>query len=344
MKRSTVQVLGGVAAGLAAIAAVGIAKSREKRRLAASMRGQVAVVGGASRGLGRAIARELGHRGARVAICARTPEHLEACRRELVDAGVTVLAQACDLRSEGQTRAFFERVERELGPIDVVVANAATITVAPIETLQPDDFDRAMREIFGVTVRATLAALPSMQARRTGTIALIASIGGKVGVPHLAPYTAAKFATIGFAETLRAEVAKDGVHVLSVVPGLMRTGSHLHATFRGDPEKELAWFGAGATTPGVSIDADRAARQIADAIAARTDEITLTPGARLATWLHARFPHAWSVLTGLAARALPEAPAVYDEKNGDEVLEQTDSKVLHVLEARSAALAARFGQ
>ena len=85
-----------------------------------------------------------------------------------------------------------------------------------------------------------------MRARGEGTLAFITSIGGKIGVPHLAPYSSAKFAEVGFAQALRAEVAKDGVHVLTVVPGLMRTGSPTHAQFGGDAEKEYAWFTASA--------------------------------------------------------------------------------------------------
>lgn len=312
-----------------------------------SLRGKVAVVGGGSRGLGRAIARELLRRGARVAICGRSAQSLEEARLALEAPGTMLLTEVCDLRREGQTLAFFERVEQELGPIDIVVASAATIEVAPIEALTPADFDQAMRETFGTAVRASLTALPSMQRRRSGTIALIASIGGKLGLPHLAPYSSAKFAVVGFAEALQAELAKDGIRVLTVLPGLMRTGSHLHAKFRGQHERELSWFGACVTLPVMSIDADRAARRIVRAIARGDRYLTFTPAARLAAWFHDAAPNAWSLLSGFAGRLLPGAPGGegrYEAREGQEIVDGSASRIVRLIGRRSAPLAERHGQ
>jgi NAD(P)-dependent dehydrogenase (short-subunit alcohol dehydrogenase family) len=311
------------------------------------LRGRVAVVCGGSRGLGRALARELLREGASVAICGRDAHSLEATREWLQSSGGAVFAEVCDLRSEEQTLELFRDVERELGPVDIVVANAAEILVAPIETLSPADFDSAMREIFGTATRAALTPLPGMQERGGGTIALIISIGGKVGVPHLAPYSAAKFAQAGFAEALRAEVAKDGVRVLSVFPGLMRTGSHSHALFRGKPERELGWFGAGAVTPLLAIDAERAARRVVRAIIDGDERLTLTPAARLATALHDWMPGVWSLLSALAGSLLPRTPESSErseERSGAEVLAESPSGLLHAVEARTKRLAPRCGQ
>lgn len=313
----------------------------------APLRGKVALVCGGSRGLGRALARELLEQGASVAICARAPGPLEDTRAWLAARGGRVLAQVCDLRSELETLELFERVTRELGAIDVVVANAATILVAPIETLTPYDFDSALREIFGTATRTALTALPDMRARRRGSIVFITSLGGKVGIPHLAAYSSAKFAEVGFAEALRAEVAKDGVHVLSVFPGLMRTGSHAHAGFRGQPEREMSWFGAGAVTPLLSIDADRAARRIVRALVNGDHRLTLTPGAYLATALHDFAPEVWSMACAVAGRLLPKSSewsAVFEQRQGSELLEQASSRVLRAIGARTAPLALRHGQ
>jgi short-subunit dehydrogenase len=219
--------------------------------------------------------------------------------------------------------------------------------VAPIETLTPTDFDEAMLAIFGSATRAALTALPSMQARRQGTIVFITSIGAKFGVPHLAPYSAAKFAEAGFAEALAAEVAKDGVHVLSVFPGLMRTGSWIHASFRGVPARELRWFGVGAITPGMSIDADTAAERIVRAIVTRRRRLTFTPSARLAIAVHDLFPNLWSVVTALVARFLPRAPRNPEwiqQREGADLLAQPSSLLLRAIGARSAELAERHGQ
>ena len=108
----------------------------------------------------------------------------------------------------------------------------------------------------------TLALLPEMRARRSGRIVNITSIGGKLGIPHLLPYSASKFAAVGFSQGLRAELAGDGIKVVTVCPGLMRTGSPRNAIFRGQHRSEYAWFSISDALPGLSISAESAARRI----------------------------------------------------------------------------------
>jgi len=320
-------------------------------RTARGMRvaGKTALVCGASRGLGRALALELGRRGARVAICARSGEELDRVRGELVDLGVTVHSETCDLRSFAQVEELIANVTNALGPIDLLVANAATISVGPIESMHVADFDDAMEAIFKTSLNAALAVLPRMQTRRKGTIAFITSIGGKIAVPHLLPYSAAKFAEVGLAEGLRAESAKDGIHVLTVVPGLMRTGSHVHATFKGDSEKEYGWFGAGATAPGpMTIDADRAARRIASAIERGAREIVLTPAAKLAVRTHGAMPGLFELVMSLAGRFLPRAPALAADgvrkREGLDVERTASSKAVAYVHERGRRLAEKNNQ
>jgi NAD(P)-dependent dehydrogenase (short-subunit alcohol dehydrogenase family) len=325
----------------AALAAV----EREVSPVRAALRGKAVVVCGGSRGLGRAVARQLVQQGARVAICGRSPEALEQTRTWLEQLGPPVFAEVCDLRDEAQTVGFLRKVSRALGPIDILIANAATIDVSPLGGLRPKDFNAAMSEIFGSAMNAALTVLPEMRARRRGMIAFIASIGGRLAVPHLAPYSSAKFAEIGFAEALNAEVAQDGVRVLTVTPGLMRTGSHLHATFRGQAERELIWFGASATAPIVSIDADRAARHIVRALARGDRYLTFTPAAYLGAWLHDAAPNLWSFVASTLARALPastdRSPRSYE---GTEIIENSSSALVGWLARRSAPLALKHGQ
>ena len=185
--------------------------------------------------------------------------------------------------------------ERRLGPVDILVNNASIIQVAPIEALGVKDFQRALAVNFWGTVHPTLAALPGMRARRRGRVVNIASIGGKVSVPHLLPYGAAKFAVVGFSEGLAAELKRDGVHVTTVVPGLMRTGSYLHAEFEGQPPAEFTWFALGSTLPGISMDAERAARRVVRALKRRELEPILlhvghVDAARAAVAAHDRLP------------------------------------------------------
>src|SRR5439155_11331763 len=117
-------------------------------------------------------------------------------------------------------------VRSRFGQIDILVNNAGVIKVGPLDTMAVEDFEKAVAVMFWGVVYPTLAVLPEMRRRRSGRIAAITSIGGKVSVPHLLPYCCAKFAAVGFCEGLRAELAPYGIRVTTVVPGLMRTGSH----------------------------------------------------------------------------------------------------------------------
>ena len=164
-----------------------------------------------------------------------------------------------------------------------------------------------MDVMFWGAVYPTLAVLPQMKQRRSGHIANVTSIGGKVAIPHLLPYDCAKFAAVGFSEGLRAEVLKDGVKVTTVCPGLMRTGSHLNAEFKGDHRSEFTWFSLGATSPLVTMNAHRAARQIVNAIRRGRAEIILTPQAKLLAAVHGLFPGLTADILGLSNRLMPTA-------------------------------------
>lgn len=340
------RLLEGAAVVLAAAQIAGlVARSSRGMRL----RGKTALVCGASRGLGRAIALELGRRGARVAICARSQDDLDEVSAELLALGVTVHSEVCDLRALDQVESLVANVTDALGPIDVLVANAATISVGPIENMQVADFDEAMDSVFKTSLHAALAVLPRMRTRRSGTIAFITSLGGKIAVPHLVPYSAAKFAEVGLAEGLRAESAKDGVHVLTVVPGLMRTGGHVHATFKGDSEKEYGWFGVGATSPApMTISSARAARRVVRAIERGDAEIVLTPAAKLAVTMHGTAPGLFDLVMKLAGRLLPKAPARLADgvrkREGIELEGSSPSKAVAVVHARGLDLARRNHQ
>ncbi len=151
-------------------------------------------------------------------------------------------------------------------------------------------FETALATMALAPVRLALAALPVMRRQGHGRIVTIASIGGKLSVPHLLPYCTAKFAAVGFSQGLRAELGRGPVTVTTVVPGLMRTGSHLQARFTGQAGKEFTWFALGASLPLISMDAERAARQITEAIRGRRPEIILTPAGQLVSRVPASRP------------------------------------------------------
>ena len=243
---------------------------------------KVVLITGGSRGLGLVMAREFATHGARVAVCARDEEDLARVREEFASRGDHFFSAPCDVSDPDQVQSLLSSVEKALGPVDVLVNNAGTILVGPLEHMTLEDFEDVMRVNFWGAVHTTLAVLPGMRRRGQGRIVNITSIGGKVAFPHLLPYTASKFALVGFSEGLRAELAKDGIWVTTVVPNLMRTGSPRNAEFKGNYEQEYAWFTITDSLPGASMRADRAARQIVRACQNGESEVVLGLPAKLA--------------------------------------------------------------
>ncbi|HZQ94650.1 MAG TPA: SDR family NAD(P)-dependent oxidoreductase, partial [Candidatus Sulfotelmatobacter sp.] len=269
-----------IAAGIAA----GIAASTLlRRRTPISFRGKIAFVTGGSRGLGLLLARELAARGARVAIAARDSEELDRAESLLRADGADVLAIAADMTMREEAESAVQKIEQHFGPVDVLVNNAGTISVGPIETMTIDDYRDSINTHFWGPYFTTMAVLPGMKRRHSGRIVNISSIGGKISVPHLVPYSVGKFALTGFSEGLRSELLKDKVYVTTVCPGLMRTGSPRNALFKGNNEAEYAWFSISDALPGLSMNANRAARQVVDACARGDSEVILTMPAKVAT-------------------------------------------------------------
>lgn len=290
-----------------------------RRARAASLRERVVLITGGSRGLGLLVARELGRRGARVAICARDAAELERAKSLLAAQRVAVLTVPCDISQPGQVQDAVAKVERALGPVEVLVNNAGIATVGPVEAMTEADYAKAMGVHFWGPLHSTMAVLPGMRARRWGRIVNISSIGGKVAIPHLVPYSASKFALTGLSEGLRAELLKDGILVTTVCPGLMRTGSPVNVEFTGQPDAEKAWFSISDALPLFSMSARRAARQIAAACARGDAEVILSWQAKLIAWVHGLTPGFVANVLGVVNRALPDAGAAPRRARGLEV-------------------------
>jgi short-subunit dehydrogenase len=290
--------------------AVGLGLGVYRRPRRRSFAGLVVLVTGGSRGLGLELAREFGRRGARVAICARDADTLAAARADLERRGIAALAITADVRDAGEAAAAVRAVVDRWGTLDVLVNNAGTITVGPLEAMTVADFDEAVQTSLGGAVHVTLSALPVMRARGVGHVVNIVSIGGKIAVPHLVPYSAGKFALAGFSEGLAAEVRPWGITVTTVYPGLMRTGSPRNAQFKGQHRAEYAWFSIADAIPGLAMHVQRAAHRIVDACAARELVVVLTLPARLAVAFHAVFPRTTLRLLAVTARLLPAAGGV----------------------------------
>jgi NAD(P)-dependent dehydrogenase (short-subunit alcohol dehydrogenase family) len=290
-----------MAAGVVVLA--GSAMRRRTRRF--DFRDKVVLIAGGSRGLGLEIARQAAAEGASVALLARDERELQIAGAEIKAAGGNVLTIPCDLRLKPRADAAVQLVIDELGGIDVLINCAGIITVGPLETMTIEDIRDCMDANFWSAVHTCLAAIPEMKRRGGGRIANISSIGGKVAVPHLLPYCASKFALTGFSRALRTELAKEDVLVTTVCPGLMRTGSPRHAYFKGQNEKEYAWFSIADSTPGISMSSENAARQILEATRRGDVELVLTLSAKLAVFLDTLAPELSGELLSLGARLLP---------------------------------------
>jgi NAD(P)-dependent dehydrogenase (short-subunit alcohol dehydrogenase family) len=269
----------------------------------------ILIVGG-SRGLGLVIARELASRGARLTLAARDRAELDRAADELSDLGASVHVAACDVRDRHQAEDAVAQAVAAHGRLDMLFNVAGIIQVGPFAHMGEDDFENAMRTHFWGPLHTILAALPHLRQSPVARIVNVSSIGGRIAVPHLLPYSASKFALVGLSKGLNAELAKEGIRVTTVSPGLMRTGSTYNAWFKGDHRREFAWFNLAASLPGLSADARYAARRIVSACARGDAELVITAPARVAILLDAAVPEAFAGLMRLTDRLLP--PAVAD--------------------------------
>ena len=316
-----------------------------RRRRAIDLRGQVVLITGGSRGLGLALAEEFACQGARLVLCARDERELEEARARVAAGGAEVLAVPCDVSDRDQVQGMVHRALDRYGRVDVLVNNAGVIMAGPLETQTREDFEEAMAIMYWGAVYPTMAVLPGMQERRHGRIVNITSIGGKVAVPHLLSYTAAKFALVGFSEGLRTEVARYGIKVVTVVPGLMRTGSYVNAFYKGKHEQEYTWFSLGAALPFTSMSVRGAARQIVAATRRGDSEVILTLQAQILARFHGLFPGLTSDVLALVDRFLPAPGGVGEERRrGRESETSVSSSFLTALGRRAAHDYHQYGE
>jgi NAD(P)-dependent dehydrogenase (short-subunit alcohol dehydrogenase family) len=270
-----------------------------------SFRDKVVLITGGSRGLGLVMAREFARRGAKIAICARDSDELLRAKEDLESRGAEVSANICDLREKPDVEKMIGDVRSRFGRIDVLVNNAGVIQVGPLELQTQEDFEEAMKIHFWAPFHTMQAVIPEMRERGEGRIVNIVSIGGKIAVPHLAPYCASKFALAGLSAAMGVELAKFGINVTTVYPGLMRTGSHINAFFKGQHRAEYALFSLMGSSPLTSINAESAARQIVRAARRGDTELILSPQAKLAAKINALFPEFTGGALSLTNRVLP---------------------------------------
>jgi short-subunit dehydrogenase len=305
-------------------AAVLVVRAVRSRRLAPTnpnAQAPVVVITGGSRGLGLAIASRFAHNPVKLVLCSRNLAELELAQDTLRALHTHLKPEdfylvAADLAKPEEAQRLIDETLTRYGRIDVLINNAAVIEVGPIESQTVEIFERTMQVNFFAALYTTWAALPHMRtqtplagSKRRASIVNIASIGGKIAVPHMLPYSASKFALVGFSEGLHAELRHKGIRVTTVCPGLMRTGGEDHAGFLGNAEAEKRWFNFAATTPGVAVTAAYAANRIFHAVTAGRAEITISPQAWLAARIGGLAPETLQYANALTNHLiLPKAP------------------------------------
>jgi NADP-dependent 3-hydroxy acid dehydrogenase YdfG len=216
-----------------------------------SLVNRVALVTGASSGIGRATALALAREGARVALSSRNAGALEQVARRICLRGGQAMVVPADVTDRQQVERMVSAVLDRWGHIDILFANAGQYIRSPIRQLTVQDMERSMAINFYGALYSVLAVLPHMLAQRRGHIVLMSTFDAKKGLPHDAPYVAAKSALAGFGEVLRQELHGSGVHVTVVFPG--RVDTPLIANLR------VPWMSA-------KIPAESVARAIVHAI------------------------------------------------------------------------------
>ncbi len=297
---------------------------------------KVILITGGTTGLGFELMRQLLEEGCRLAICARDVADLNDVKEKFPQ----VFVERCDVSVREEVESFIAKTIDHFGGVDVVINNAGIIMVAPMEGFTFDDYHHAMDVMYWGIVNTTFAVLPHMKARGRGQLVNITSVGGKVSIPHLLPYSAAKFAAVGFSEGIAAELKQHNILVTTIVPGLMRTGSYVNALFQEDNKWSFKIFSAISSTPGVTISAASAARGTIRAMKEKRALKVLGLPAKALIELHHFFPETMTRLFTVTAKLLPGNDTPEDLVTGEEIASEfadAEVPVLDVIGHRAQA-------
>ena len=270
-----------------------------------SFGGRVVVISGGSRGLGLNIARQFAKEGAKLALLARSEDELKTAQTHLEGLGAEVLTVVADVTDPHDSTTAIKKVVEQFGGIDVLVNDAGIIQVGPFEHMLDSDFKDAIDIHIWAPLRLTRAALPYLKRSGQGRIVNIASIGGQIAMPHMAPYAVSKFGMVGLSDALRNELAKDKIKVTTVCPGPIRTGSHVAAKFKGQQKKEYRIFKTMASIPGGAVSPVSISRAIVDATRYGDPHLTYPLPMFWAGVLYRAFPNLAGALLGLASNLMP---------------------------------------
>jgi NAD(P)-dependent dehydrogenase (short-subunit alcohol dehydrogenase family) len=236
---------------------------------------KVAIVTGASLGIGRATALALAEQGACVALASRNREALSTLAAELKRQGREVLVIPTDVTQREKVEALVREVVEQWGRVDILISNAGEYIRAPIADLDPATIQRSFDVNFFGGVYCVKAVLPHMLRQKSGHIVFVTSMDGKIGLPPDAPYVSAKFALTGFCEVLRQEVRDQGISVTNVLPGRVDTSMIENLRF--------SWISP-------KLAPESVAKAVLMGIRKRKPIVILPPGARLLYYINVFAP------------------------------------------------------
>lgn len=205
-----------------------------------SLKGKVALVTGAGKGIGKAIAMALANEGAHVGLIARTEKDVKDVADEISKLGVMAAYATADVSNRAEVEAAVDKLNTELGNVDILINNAGTATFGNFLALEPEVWENQIKvNLFGVYY-TTRAVLPQMIERKTGDIVNISSTAGKNGSAVTSAYAASKFAVFGLSESLMQEVRKHNIRVTALAPSTVVTDLANSANLiTGDPERVM---------------------------------------------------------------------------------------------------------
>jgi len=278
------------------------------------------VVTGAAHGIGRAYSERLAADGAAVALLDIDAKRNQEVADAICKNGGKAVAFEADVRDFASFRSAVDQAAKAFGTLTGIVNNAGMLNVVPITRCNFEDIpDTEWDESFRLNTKSAWygckAALPYMRMSGGGRIVNISSIGGRLGVPHLAAYCASKFALTGLSQSVRAEFARENILITTVYPGLMRTGSIFNAWFKGQHRSEFTWFAIAGSMPVITMDAERAASRIVNAAEHGDPELVVGWPAKLAAAAAGVVPGLTAAATGIANRFLPQPS---DDVEGEE--------------------------
>jgi len=202
-----------------------------------TLTGKIALVTGASKGIGLAVAESILERGGSVAICARNAGEIDAVGKRLEGLyPKRVLALACDVRREGDVEAAFRAVDARFGGLDILINNAGVGFFKNLEAMSLEEWNSILETNVTGVFLCCRSGIPRMRARGGGYIVNMSSLAGRNAFPQATAYNASKFALNGMSEALMQEVRYDGIRVSHVMPGSVNTYFN-----SGTPDASMAW-------------------------------------------------------------------------------------------------------